>query len=165
MDKVIVTGLLVIAGVITAVILLGALRTGVEDASQATRTTGEQADAQLKSEVTILQVLSNGTGDRLDIWVKNTGRNQIRPLERIDVFLIDVEGNWGDYMTYSPGGLVGNQNTWRVLSPLRLEWNPGDTFHIQASLPLNPLLNNVGYNLSITTPDLYTAKYRFDPSP
>ena len=165
MDRVIVTGFLIIAGVITAVILLGVLSTSVEDTAETIKTTSRQADAQTKSGITILQVLTNGNGTQLDIWVKNTGSIQIQPLENVDVFLMDIEGNWGDYITYLPGGPVGGENTWRVLSNVGLKWNPGDTFQLRASLRANPVLNDNGYNISITTPDLYTAKYRFDPSP
>jgi archaellum component FlaG (FlaF/FlaG flagellin family) len=165
MDRVIVTGLLIIAGVITAVILLGVLSTSVGDTAQTIKTTGKQADAQTKSGITILQVLAHGNGTQLDIWVKNTGSIQIQPLEKVDVFLMDIEGSWGDYITYLPGVPIGGENTWRVLSQVGLKWNPGDTFQLRASLPANPILNNTGYNLSITTPDLYTTKYRFDASP
>lgn len=165
MDRVIVTGLLIIAGVITAVILLGVLSTSVEETAGTIKTTVKQADAQTKSGITILQVLTNGNGTQLDIWVKNTGSTQIQPLENVDVFLMDIEGSWGDYITYLPGGPIGGENTWRVLSNVGLKWNPGDTFQLRVSLPVNPVLNDTGYNISITTPDLYTAKYRFDPSP
>ena len=165
MDRVIVTGLLIIAGVITAVILLGVLSTSVEETAGTIKTTGKQADAQTKSGITILQVLPNGNGTQLDIWIKNTGSIQIQPLEEVDVFLMDIEGSWGDYITYLPGGPIGGENTWRVLSNVGLKWNPGDTFQLRVSLPVNPVLNDTGYNISITTPDLYTAKYRFDPSP
>lgn len=165
MDRVIVTGLLIIAGVITAVILLGVLSTSVEETAGTIKTTVKQADAQTKSGITILQVLTDGNGTQLDIWVKNTGSTQIQPLENVDVFLMDIEGSWGDYITYLPRGPIGGQNTWRVLSNVGLKWNPGDTFQLRVSLPVNPVLNDTGYNISITTPDLYTAKYRFDPSP
>jgi len=171
MDRVIVTGLLIIAGVITAVVLLGVLNTSVEKTSETIKTTVKEADAQTKSGITILQVLTNGNGTQLDIWVKNTGSIQIKPLENVDVFLMDIEGNWGDYITYLPGGVIGGENTWRVLSNIGgvvagdLKWNPGDTFQLRASLQANPVLNDTGYNISITTPDLYTAKYRFDPIP
>ena len=92
MDRVIVTGLLIIAGVITAVILLGVLNTSVEETAGTIKTTGKQADAQTKSGITILQVLPNGNGTLIDIWVKNTGSIQIQPLENVDVFLMDIEG-------------------------------------------------------------------------
>jgi hypothetical protein len=144
---------------------LGVLSTSVEETAGTIKTTVKQADAQTKSGITILQVLTNGNGTQLDIWVKNTGSTQIQPLENVDVFLMDIEGSWGDYITYLPGGPIGGENTWRVLSNVGLKWNPGDTFQLRVSLTVNPVLNDTGYNISITTPDLYTAKYRFDPSP
>jgi len=165
MDKVIVTGLLVIAGVITAVILSGALRTSVEDAAGTTKTQSKQAERQMKSGMTILQVVTSGNGQQLDIWVKNTGSTEIKPLEEIDVFLTDIEGNWGDFVTYLGGGPVGNRNTWRVFSPVGVDWDPGITFQLRAFLSVNPVLNRTGYNLSITSPDSYTTKYRFDSTP
>lgn len=164
MDKVIVTGLLMIAGVITAVILFGTLRTGVEEAAGTTKTAGRQADSQTRSGITVIRVIVGLNGAQLDIWVKNTGSIQIDPLEKIDIFLADIEGDWGGYITYMPAGPVGDQNTWRVASPADLDWMPGETFQLQASLPINPVLET-GYNLSITTPDLYTQKYRFDAEP
>jgi len=164
MDKIIITGLLVIAGVITAVILFGTLRTSVEDAAETTKTAGARADAQTRSGVTVIRVIAGPNGTRLDIWAKNTGSIPINQLEKIDIFLADIEGNWGDYILYMEAGPAADRNTWRVVSPADLTWRPGETFQLRASLPVNPV-SNTGYNLTITTPDLYTEKYRFDVGP
>ena len=67
MDKIIITGLLVIAGVITAVILFGTLRTSVEEAAETTKTAGARADAQTRSGVTVIRVIAGLNGARLDI--------------------------------------------------------------------------------------------------
>ena len=163
MDKVIIAGLLTIAGVITAVILFGGLTESVQEAGENTKTTVAQSEEQRKSGITILQVLVNSSGSEMNIWAKNTGSSEIQPLEKLDLFLLDIDGLWGDYITYSPTP-SSSQNTWRVVSPPNVPWKPGDTFHLLASLPANPLPNN-GYTLSITTPDLFKDEFRFDTGP
>ena len=100
MDKVIVAGFLTIAGIITAVILFGGLTSSVKEASDSTGKTVSQSIAQQKSGIKILQVLVNDNGGELNIWAKNTGANEIGPLEELDLFLMDVDGTWGDYLTY-----------------------------------------------------------------
>ena len=163
MDKVIIAGLLTIAGVITAVILFGGLTESVQEAGENTKTTMAQSEEQRKSGITILEVLVNSDGSEMTIRAKNTGSNEIRPLEKLDVFLLDIDGLWGDYITYSPTPST-NQNTWRVSRPANTIWKPGDTFQLLASLPANPLASN-GYTLTITTPDFSKDEYRFDTGP
>ena len=163
MDKVIVAGFLTIAGIITAVILFGGLTSSVKEASDSTGKTVSQSIAQQKSGIKILQVLVNDNGGELNIWAKNTGTNEIGPLEELDLFLMDVDGIWGDYLTYSPTANI-SQNTWRVFSPANLQWKPGITFQLSASLPINPITRK-SYTLSISTPDFFTDEYRFDTQP
>jgi len=163
MDKIIVAGLLTIAGVITAVILFGGLTSSVQEAGENTKNTVAQSTAQQKSGIKILRVLVGGGGNELNIWAKNTGSNEIQPLEELDLFLMDIDGKWGDYLTYSPTASI-SQNTWRVASPSNLDWKPGDTFQLVASFPINPITRK-SYNLSISTPDLFTDEYRFDTQP
>ena len=165
MDKVLVAGLLTIAGIITAVVLFGGLTSSIQEASDNTKKTVALSTAQQKSGIKILQVLVSGSGSELDIWAKNTGSNEIEPLDELDLFLMAVDGTWGDYITYSPTASI-SQNTWRVASPANLDWNPGDTFQLLASFPL-PIdrVTRKSYNLSISTPDLFTDEYRFDTQP
>lgn len=163
MDKVLVVGLLTIAGIITAVVLFSGLTSSVQEASHNTKKTVALSTAQQKSGIKILQVLVSGSGSELKIWAKNTGSNEIKPLGELDLFLMDIDGIWGDYLTYSPTASI-SQNTWRVASPANLNWNPGDTFELLASLPINPITRK-SYNLSISTPDLFTDEYRFDTQP
>ena len=163
MDKIIVTGLLAIAGIITAVILFGGLTESVQEASNNTKNTVDQSKAQQQSGITILQVLVDNNGSELNIWAKNTGSNNIQPLNALDLLLMDIDGIWGEYLPYSPTASI-SQNTWRVADPANLDWKPGDTFQLTASLPVNPVTRK-SYNLSITTPDLFTDEYRFDTRP
>jgi len=163
MDKVLVVGLLTIAGIITAVVLFSGLTSSVQEASHNTKKTVALSTAQQKSGIKILQVLVSGSGSELKIWAKNTGSNEIKPLDELDLFLMDIDGIWGDYLTYSPTVSI-SQNTWRVASPANLNWNPGDTFELLAFLPINPITRK-SYNLSISTPDLFTDEYRFDTQP
>jgi len=111
MDKVIVAGLLTIAGVITAVILFSGLTSSVREAGDITKNTVAQSEVQRKERIKILQVLVNDNGSELNIWAKNTGSNEIQPLDKLDIFLMDIDGVWGDYLTYSPTPGIG-QNTW-----------------------------------------------------
>ena len=92
MDKVIIAGLLTIAGIITSVILFGGLTESVQDAGDNTKTTIAKSEEQRKSGITILEVLVNSNGNEINIWAKNTGLNEIQPLEKLDLFLLDIDG-------------------------------------------------------------------------
>ena len=101
-----------------------------------------------------------------DVWVKNRGVAGIstQDIENLEVFLMDVQGNWGDYIAYSPIGPALGENTWSWVGPIDRTWDSGDTLRMSIFLGANPV-SALGYNISVNTPSNATAKYRFDGDP
>ncbi|SVD03848.1 uncharacterized protein METZ01_LOCUS356702, partial [marine metagenome] len=114
MDKVLIIGLLTIAGVTTALILFSGLQTSIEKTSDQNKETQVQAGLKAQTIIDIVNVRTGDNGTTLDVWIKNKGIVEVdlRMTENFELFLVDIEGNWGDYIDYSPAGPVIGENTW-----------------------------------------------------
>jgi archaellum component FlaG (FlaF/FlaG flagellin family) len=89
-DKVIVTVLLIIGGVVAAFAIFNGVMPAIERSSSAINTATDQVDDQIKSQIKIINVTNNDS--TLQIWVKNVGRSEIGSIQNCDVF-ITHEGN------------------------------------------------------------------------
>lgn len=106
MDKTIITSILLIAGVISAVIFFNALYPAVLQSSDAMVGMQRRIDEQMKNQVEIVHAIGEldasgnwvstyGDGDTsfdVFIWVKNIGSERISAIERCDVFFGPVGG-------------------------------------------------------------------------
>ena len=166
MEKILIIGLLTIAGVITALILFMGSQSSIQEASDQNREKQSQAGLKAQTIIEILNVRTGDNGSALDVWVKNRGVAGIstQDIENLEVFLMDVQGNWGDYIAYSPIGPALGENTWSWVGPIDRTWDSGDTLRMSIFLGANPV-SALGYNISVNTPSNATAKYRFDGDP
>ena len=166
MEKILIIGLLTIAGVITALILFMGSQSSIQEASDQNREKQSQAGLKAQTIIEILNVRTGDNGSALDVWVKNRGVAGIstQDIENLEVFLMDVQGNWGDYIAYSPIGPVLGENTWSWVEPIDRTWGSGDTLRMSIFLGANPV-SALGYNISVNTPSNATARYRFDGDP
>ena len=166
MDKVLVVGLLTIAGVITALILFNGLRESVDKTAQTNRESQKQSGLEAQTGIEIINARTADSGAVIDIWVKNVGIADIDPvtIPDLELFLIDVDGKWGDYIDYSPTGPVTGDNTWSAVGFTSQAWIPGQTLWLRATLGANPV-SATGYRISITTRNNVTADYRFQGDP
>jgi archaellum component FlaG (FlaF/FlaG flagellin family) len=98
MDKVIVTVLLIIGGVVGAFAILNGVYPAIQRSSSAINAATTQVDDQIKSQIEIINVSSGGTS--IQVWVKNVGMSTIGPIQNSDVFLNDGLNvqriAWGD---------------------------------------------------------------------
>jgi hypothetical protein len=166
MDKVLIIGLLTIAGVTTALILFFGLQTSIEETSEQNKEKQVQAGLIAQTIIDIVNVRTGDNGTSLDVWIKNRGIVEVglHMKENFELFLVDIEGNWGDYIDYSPAGPVIGEDTWSLVGPTNQTWRPGGTLHVSVSLLDNPVLAG-GYDISINTPGNVTARYRFYGDP
>jgi len=166
MDKVLIIGLLTIAGVITVLILLSGMQTSIEETSDQTKESQKQSNLTAQTIIEIVNVRSKDRGTSLDVWIKNKGVVVVDLYveQNLELFLADVEGNWGDYIRYSSTGPVTGENSWSLAGPPGQTWTPGVTLHLNVSLQRNPVSAGA-YNLTINTPGNVTATHRFDASP
>lgn len=160
MDKVIVTGLLVIGAVAAALVVITAIGPSISRSSQAVVASQTEAAARIKTSIEIIAVASNAAGTLVDVWVKNVGADPIQVIEKSDVFLIQP-GTRYDALTYNNDGVT--TKTWYGdLKESGLPWNKADTLHITITLAGGDLiLASTNYTLRMATPNATTAEMTF----
>ncbi len=136
MDKIIVTVLLIIGGVIAAFAILNGVYPALERSSSAINTATDQVNDQIKSQIEIINVSTNGTS--VQVWVKNVGASVINSIENSDVFLYSgnnterfTYGNENSQLPYWNYQLAGGTTSWRpavtsefILHPVALAGGP-----------------------------------------
>ena len=155
MDKVIVTGLLVIGSVTAALVVLLTLGPSIAGSSQSVMESQREASNRIKTNIEVIAIAADSTGTTVDAWVKNVGVNQILALKLSDVFIV-TPGTRFDAMAHAAAG----DNTWTEV-PAGASWKRGETLHITITLPAaNPLA--VGdHNLKFSTPNGILAERSF----
>jgi len=121
LDKTIVTALLVIAGVISAVFVFNSIYPAVVQSSEAMTSMERRMDDRLKSQVEIVHAAKSGT--QVLIWVKNVGSTRIIGVESCDVFF----GPEGAFSRIAYG--VGTPH-WEYVVENGTEWTPTATVRI-----------------------------------
>ena len=117
MDKVIVTVLLIIGGVIASFAILNWVFPALQRSSSAISSATDQVGDQIRSQIEIINVSDNGS--TLQIWAKNVGTTSIGSVEYSDVFIGDQtnitrigHGAGGDPLPYWDYQLGGNNTIW-----------------------------------------------------
>jgi hypothetical protein len=87
MDKVIVTVLLIIGGVVAAFAIMNGVYPALQRSSSAINTATDQVNDQIKSQIEIINVSS--TGSNVYVWIKNTGTSTIGSIQNSDVFITE----------------------------------------------------------------------------
>jgi hypothetical protein len=100
MDKVIVTVLLIIGGVVSSFAIFNGVYPALQRSSAAINSATSQVDDQIKSQIQIINVSSDAS--TVHLWVKNVGTSQIGNVENSDVF-ISYQGNISR-IAYGSGG-------------------------------------------------------------
>jgi archaeal flagellar protein FlaG len=118
MDKVIVTVLLIIGGVVAAFAILNGVYPAIERSTSAINSAANQVDEQIKSQIEIINV--NNNDSTVQVWVKNIGTSVINSIENSDVFINDqtnivrlVHGNESTPLPYWSYQLTGINSTWK----------------------------------------------------
>ena len=156
MDKVIVTGLLIIGSVTAAVLVIITITPTIAGTSQSMIESSREASNRIRTDIEVIAVAIDPAGTRVDAWIKNVGVASIPAISKSDVFIV-TPGTRFDYMTYATSG----DNTW-IEAPVGTPWNRGDTLHIAITLPTaNPL--GVGdHVLKVATPNGIHAERTFN---
>ncbi len=87
MDKVIVTVLLIIGGVVAAFAIMNGVYPAIERSSNAINTATDKVNDQIKSQIEIINISS--VDSSVYVWIKNTGASNIGSIENSDVFLTE----------------------------------------------------------------------------
>ena len=151
MDKTIVTALLVIAGVISAVFVFNAIYPATAQSADALTSMERRIDEQLKSQVAIVHAAQSGS-DAV-IWVKNIGSLRVAAVEACDLFF-GPDGNFAR-IPYQTGAIH-----WNYVIENGADWVPTATIQITIA---NYTFAAPGtrYFVKIVLPNGVSAEYFF----
>lgn len=121
MDKIFVTALLVIAGVISAIFAFNTIYPAIVQSGDAMTSMERRLDERLKSDIQIIHAARSG-GDML-IWVKNVGSVRVAAAEASDLFF----GPESDFARIPYGAGVPH---WEYTVENGTAWNPAATLKI-----------------------------------
>jgi hypothetical protein len=150
LDKTIVTALLVMAGVISAVFVFNSIFPVIQQSGDAIVNMQGRYDSRLKTQIEIVH--ATRSGGQVEIWAKNIGSLPIKPLESCDLFF----GPEGNFMRIPFG--VGSPH-WEYAFENDTAWNPTATVHISI-LDFSPL-DSGRYLLKLITPNGVSTDYFF----
>jgi hypothetical protein len=128
--------ILIIAVVIATTVVINAIYPAVMSTVGSVRSTTGDADSRSKTAVTISTYSFSPDFTRLDIWMKNAGRDDIDNPGDIRVYYGDDTGAMKNYHIYV-GQLL-------AVDPLKTSRGPGETYQISfgedplATLPYDP---------------------------
>ena len=132
MDKTIITSILLIAGVLSAVMFFNALYPAVLQSSDAMVGMQRRIDEQMKNQVEIIHAVG-GLDSSFDvlIWVKNIGSERISAIDRCDVFFGPVGGFVR--VPYLEAGV--DQPFWTDSVENGSVWDPTGTLRVSIHFP------------------------------
>jgi archaellum component FlaG (FlaF/FlaG flagellin family) len=160
MDKVIVSGLLIIASITAAVmtisIITPALGSNSESIVRSNRIASDFASTGFNG---LTAVADGGNGATISAWFKNVGSVDVEPISAIGVFLLTGDGLSGRYILYSSD--VTASDRWAVVQPADSKvWARGETLQIQ--LTLDPSISTGTYKVSLKTPNGISGDISFE---
>lgn len=89
MDKVVVTILLLVAGIVCSLVIFNAVYPAINRSTSAITAMSSNIDDRIKSQVEIIQTTSQDTN--VHIWAKNVGASRIGTIDKSDVFFGPVD--------------------------------------------------------------------------
>ena len=158
MDKILVTGLLIMAAVTAAGLIFASIRPAIQSGGESVTSSITKDSERLQTNLQIISVMPNNDGIEVDAWVKNIGSTDIRPISMLDVLLLRSDGAWGDYIAYDAVG-----NSWTNPAGLS-NWVPGETLHIKLAMDQDKVCPG-NYDLAVTTPNGVTDEHLFEFRP
>jgi len=160
MEKVIVSGLLIIASIVAAVITVTVL---------SSTSAGDQ-DSIFDSNRIATDIVGTGIdglsvvvedGSVISAWFKNVGSADIEPVSAMDVFLLSGDGRTGRYIPFS--STPSATDRWSVLVPANPRiWPRGDTIQIRLNLAAAAPIALGTYIVSLTTPNGVSGDITFE---
>jgi len=182
MDKVLITGLLIIAAVTSVAVLIGSIGPTIGRGGQEAKESQLAAAKKIATSFTIFDVIPSigpyppppaqanaclgaGHSCSIDIWIKNIGQAEIEPVSGLDISLLSSTGE------YYRDNIAGDANcsygagdpTWYALPCGKEIWLPNETLHLRLNGPRNLDRLSLGshYTVSVTTRNGIQEKFMF----
>ncbi len=130
MDKVLVTIMLMIAGVVCSVVVLNAAYPAITASSGAISDATSKVNDRIRSQIEIIEIASEEAD--VYIWVKNVGSSSIGSIENSDLFW----GPQGNFARIIHGG--STEPYWDYAIENGTKWGPTATIKITIHLPSAP---------------------------
>ena len=156
MGNVIVAALLIIGAVIAASIVIVTQGPALEMSIDSVIQSQSNVADIIRSDIEIVSVEPDQSGQRIDVWLKNAGSLNIMPVSSLDVILRSSDGRRGEYVPHG----VASGNGWVAVPASHQVWHRGETLRIQVSLA--DALSLGKYRLSATTPNGVSADMTFE---
>jgi hypothetical protein len=124
LDKIIVTSLLIIAGVISAIGVFNALYPMIGQSSDTMKSMQARMDERFKTQIQIIHAAKTSSNE-IDVWVKNIGATRVLGVASTDVFF-GPQGNFarvpyntgtGTYWQYS---IEGGSSDWNPSATIKI---------------------------------------------
>ena len=141
MEKVIVSGLLIIASIVAAVLAITVLAPSSVDSKNSILASNQVANDFVGTNIDGLNAVPDGgNGLGISAWFKNVGSVDVEPISAIDVFLLTGNRLSGRYISYSE--TPASTARWQVVLPQDSDvWARGETLlirlNLEASRPLS----------------------------
>jgi flagellar protein FlaG len=158
MDKVMVTVLLLIAGVVCSMVLLNAVYPAITGSSGAIVDAASKIDDRIRSNISIIQI--SDSGSNVYIWIKNVGASSIGGISQSDIFF-GPQGSF-ERIPYSDPAAAPS---WKYNIEGGGVWGPSATLKITitGTGPLTPLSE---YYFKVVIPNGISAQdYYSVPAP
>lgn len=144
MDKVIVTVLLIIGGVVASMAIFNGVYPAIVDSSSAITSATAKVSDRIETRIDIIHVSDNST--MIDFWVKNTGIIRIIDVTHSDIFY----GLETDFTRITHGG--GTPPYWDyILEGSATEWTQAVT--LKGTIYLAAPVSAGTYLLKVVTPN------------
>jgi archaellum component FlaG (FlaF/FlaG flagellin family) len=132
MDKVMVTILLVIAGVVCSMVVVNAMFPLINRSSGAIIDTVGKIDDRIKSNIEIIEVADESSD--VHVWVKNIGASKITAIDQSDIFF----GPDGNFERIPYGSAGSSEPYWDYTLENDTKWMPTATVKITIHLESPP---------------------------
>jgi hypothetical protein len=123
MDKVIVTVLLIIAGITCSIVVLNAVYPAITNSSGAITDAASNINDKIRSDIKIIEI-GNQNGE-VYVWIKNVGSSRISSINSCDVFF-GLQGKFARI----PFGSGGSSPYWTYSYESGDAWGPTATIKI-----------------------------------
>jgi hypothetical protein len=130
MDKVLVTLLLLIAGVVCSVVIINAAYPAITGSTGAISDAASKIDDRIRSQIKIIDMAKDS--DKVYVWIKNVGASNIGRIQSSDVFW-GLEGNFSRIIY---GGAT--KPYWDYVIENDTKWGPTATVKTTIYLPSAP---------------------------
>ncbi len=148
MDKILITVLLVVAGILASSIVVNTVVPSVQRVGGDVIAMSSRMGDRLRSDIRIVEVSAGTDSSQVQVWIKNTGASTISNPERMDVFFGEVRS----FSRLPPCVQTsGVPPCWELAIENDVQWAPYATARLTITLP-SPLQGSRDYVITIVLP-------------